>query len=95
MVRRVREIIDIQQLDTLDALIENLNAIRENLPRAAEAEVRMRGDDMFGRRLTVSYFRPQTAEEAATDARCRQAFCDALKRAGREATTLDERATAP
>jgi hypothetical protein len=29
----------------------------------------MCGDDVFGRRLIVSYLRPQTAEEAARDAR--------------------------
>lgn len=90
MARSVREIIDVQHLDTLEALIERLTMIRGMLPRAAEAQVRMRGDDVFGRRLTISYFRPQTAEEASLDARCQQAFREARKRAGRDMPMLGE-----
>jgi hypothetical protein len=35
----------------------------------AEAEVRMKGDDIFGRRLSITYFRELTAEEAECEAR--------------------------
>ncbi len=51
-------------------MIDLLAAVRERLPEGAEdAKVQMRGDDVFGRRLTISYLRPQTAEEATREAR--------------------------
>jgi len=34
----------------------------------------MRGDDIFGRHLSISYLRPQTAEEAECDARYADAY---------------------
>jgi hypothetical protein len=34
----------------------------------------MRGDDIFGRKLSIAYHRPQTAEEAESDARCAEAY---------------------
>ena len=90
MSRKVREYIDIADLHTLDALIERLQEVRANLPSTTEAEVRMRGDDHFGRRLTVSFSRPQTAEEAEHDARCAHAFREARERNRREAERRDE-----
>ena len=44
-------------------------AIRDNLPEEAEPELKLRGDDVFGRRLTISYLRELTQEEADCDAR--------------------------
>ena len=50
-------------------LINVLTAVRDNLPEDAEPELRLRGDDVFGRRLTISYLRELTSEEAECDAR--------------------------
>jgi hypothetical protein len=69
-MRKVRDFVEVEDLVSLDRMIEQLSAVRERLPEGAEdAKVQMRGDDLFGRRLTVSFLRPQTAEEAALDAR--------------------------
>lgn len=73
MSRRIKEFIEVKDYHSLDALIDRLVEIRDELPQGAEAEMRMRGDDVFGRRLTISYFREQTAEEAACDARYSEA----------------------
>ena len=55
---------------SLDCMIDVLMAVRDRLPEGArDTKVQMRGDDVFGRQLTISYLRPQTAEEAARDAR--------------------------
>jgi hypothetical protein len=69
MSKRVREFVEIDGLKSLDALIERLNEVRSGLPEAAEPEIKLRGDDVFGRRLTICYYRPQTAEEAECEAR--------------------------
>ena len=69
MKRRVKEFIEISDFASLDQLIERLEAIREILPAFAEAELRMKGDDVFGRKLTISYMREQTDGEAGYDER--------------------------
>ena len=69
MSRRVKEFIEISDFASLDELIEQLEAIRDRLPDFAEAELRMKGDDVFGRKLSISYMREQTGEEAAYDER--------------------------
>jgi hypothetical protein len=69
MSRRVKDFIEISEYTSLDQLINTLSAIRDNLPEEAEPELRMKGDDVFGRRLSVSYFRQLTDEEAACEAR--------------------------
>jgi hypothetical protein len=69
MGRRVRDFIEISDYTSLDSLINTLVAIRDNLPGEAEPELKLRGDDVFGRRLTITYLRELTAEEAACDAR--------------------------
>lgn len=74
MSRKVKEFIEIKDYTSLDSLIEKLNEIRANLPADAEPEVKMKGDDVFGRLLCISYFRPQTAEEAECDARYAEAY---------------------
>ena len=80
MSRRVKEFIDVGDFTSLDDLIEKLVAIRDDLPVFAEAEMRMKGDDIFGRKLSVSYMRDQTAEEAACDSRYADAIRTAQKR---------------
>ena len=69
MGRRVRDFIEISDYTSLDSLINTLVAIRDNLPHEAEPELKLRGDDVFGRRLTITYLRELTSEEAECDAR--------------------------
>jgi len=61
--RRVKDFIDISEYTSIDDLIRYLKTIRDNLPAEHQAELKIRGDDVFGRRLTISYFREQTPEE--------------------------------
>ena len=69
MPRRVKDYIDISDYTSLDDLIRYLETIRDNLPPEHEAELKIRGDDVFGRRLTITYFREQTPDEAELEAK--------------------------
>ena len=69
MPRRVKDFIDISEYTSLDDLIRYLATIRDNLPEGAEAELKIRGDEVFGKRLTITYTREQTAEEAELEAK--------------------------
>ena len=69
MPRRVKDYIDISEYTSLDDLIRYLETIRDNLPAECEAELKIRGDEVFGRRLTITYFREITAEEAELEAK--------------------------
>jgi len=69
MSRRVKDYVDVEDLLSIDELIEKLTAIRAGLPEGADAELRLRGDEIFGHRITISYFRPQTEEEAELEKR--------------------------
>ena len=69
MGRRVRDFIEISDYTSLDSLINTLVAIRDNLPEEAEPELKLRGDDVFGRRLTICYLRELTQEEVDCDTR--------------------------
>lgn len=69
MPRRVKDFIDISEYTSLEDLIRYLETIRDNLPAEHQAELKIRGDDVFGRRLTISYFREQTAEEVEIDSK--------------------------
>ena len=64
MKRRVKDFVDIADQISLDELIEKLAELRESLADPSEAELRLRGDEVFGHRITISYFREQTDEEA-------------------------------
>jgi len=61
--RRVKDFIDISEFTSLDDLIRYLETIRDNLPEGCEAEMKIRGDEVFGKRLTIQYFREQSTEE--------------------------------
>ena len=61
--RRVKDFIDISEYTSLDDLIRYLETIRDNLPPDHQAEMKIRGDEIFGRRLTITYFREQTPDE--------------------------------
>jgi len=69
MGRRIKEYIDIRDHASLDDLICKLVEIRSQLSDDAEPELRLRGDDIFGKKLSISYLRDQTPEEAACEAR--------------------------
>ena len=69
MRTRVKDFIEISDHTSLDRLITTLTAVRDSLPAEAEPELKMRGDDVFGRRFSIAYFRELTAEEAALDAK--------------------------
>jgi len=69
--------LDIGDHESLDELIEKLKEVRDSLPPESEAELRLRGDEIFGRRITISYFREQTAEEAE----CEKRYAEASKEA--------------
>ena len=77
MSRRVKEFVEIADHLSLDELIEKLAEVRAGLPKNNAAELRLRGDDVFGHRITISYFRDQTAEEAE----CEKRYAEAEKEA--------------
>jgi hypothetical protein len=67
--RRVKDFIDISEYTSLDDLIRYLETIRDNLPSEHQAELKIRGDEIFGRRLTISYFREQTPDEVELESK--------------------------
>ena len=77
MSRRVKEFVEIADHLSLEELIEKLAEVRAGLPEGSEAELRLRGDDVFGHRITISYLRDQTAEEAE----CEKRYAEAAKEA--------------
>ncbi len=77
MKRRVKEFIEIEDHASLDKLIAKLTEVRDALPAQPEAELRLKGDDVFGRKLSISYFRDQTADEAE----CERRYAEACKQA--------------
>lgn len=83
MSRRVKEFIEISDFASLDELIEKLEAIRDRLPDFAEAELRMKGDDVFGRKLSISYMRELTDEEAD----CEDRYAEVIRAAQEQALT--------
>ena len=69
MPRRVKDFIDISEYTSLDDLIRYLETIRDNLPPEHQAEMKIRGDEVFGRRLTITYFREQTPDEVEMESK--------------------------
>jgi hypothetical protein len=80
MKRRVKDFVDIRDHVSLDDLIEKLAEVRDSLPEECEAELRLRGDEVFGHRITISYFREQTDEEAELEKRYAEAEKEAKQR---------------
>ena len=80
MSKLVKDFIEVNDTGSLDALIERLVAVRERLADPERAQVKMRGDDIFGRHISVSYYREQTEEEAACDARYADAYRQSRER---------------
>jgi hypothetical protein len=81
MSRMIKDYVEIGDHASLDSLIERLTEIRDSLPPAAEAELRVRGDAVFGRHLCVGFMRPLTEEEAACEGRYAEGRKPRLKRA--------------
>lgn len=69
MSKMVRDYLEVRDVASLDGLIERLVAIRDGLPAEAQAEIRLRGDDHFGRHIAIAFKRPLTPEEAACERR--------------------------
>lgn|SRR5258708_5216758 len=69
MSRRVKEFVEVADHLSIDELIHKLGEIRDTLPEDADAELKLRGDDIFGHRITISYFRAQTDAEAEVERR--------------------------
>ena len=69
MRRLTKDYIEISDHTSLDMLIKTLVSIRDNLGEHAQPEMKLRGDDVFGRRLSISYFREISEEQAAIEAR--------------------------
>ena len=69
MSRMIKDYVEIGDHASLDDLIARLSEIRDGLTPGAEAELRMRGDDIFGRHLCIAFMRPLTEEEAACEGR--------------------------
>lgn len=80
MSRRVKEFVDIEDHLSLDELIAKLAEVRDGLPEAAEAELRLRGDEVFGHRMTIAYLRQQTEEEAECERRYAEVAREAKER---------------
>ena len=80
MKRRVKDFVDIADHVSLDDLIEKLAELRDSLPAPSEAALRLRGDEVFGHRITISYFRDQTPEEAEIEKRYAKATKEAKER---------------
>ena len=80
MSRRVKEFVEVADHLSIDELIQKLTEIRDSLPEEANAELRLRGDDVFGHRLTITYFRDQTEEEAEVEKRYAAAAREAKER---------------
>ena len=81
MSRRVKEFIEISDFASLDDFIARLEAVRDGLPAFAEAELRMKGDDVFGRKLSISFMREQTGEEAD----CEERYAEVIRAAQEQA----------
>jgi len=80
MSRRVKEFVEIGDHVSLNELIGRLTAVRDDLPDGSEAELRLRGDEVFGRRISISYLRDQTQEEEEFDRRYSEETREAKER---------------
>jgi hypothetical protein len=81
MSRLIKDYVEFADHLSLDELIARLTELRDSLPASAEAELKIRGDDVFGRHLCVGFLRPLTREEAACEGRYAGAGAPVLKRA--------------
>jgi hypothetical protein len=80
MSKLVKDYIEVSEQGSLDTLIARLVEVRDQLASNGDVQVRMRGDDVFGRHLSISFMRPQTAAEAECDARYADAYRESRER---------------
>ena len=80
MNRRVKDFVDIADHVSIDDLINKLAELRDSLPEDNDAQLQLRGDEVFGQRITISYFREQTPEEAELDRRYAEQTREAKER---------------
>lgn len=69
MSRLIKDYVEVGDHQSLDDLIAQLEAVRDGLPRDAEARVKLRGDDVFGRHLCIAFQRPLNEAEADCERR--------------------------
>ena len=63
------------------SLSSKLVEVRDGLPRRMpKPSCRLRGDEVFGHRITITYFRDQTDEEAEIEKRYAEATREAKER---------------
>ena len=87
MKRRVKDFVDIADHVSIDDLISKLAELRDRLPEDSDAQLQLRGDEVFGQRITISFFREQTPEEAEIE----QRYADQVREAKeRELARLQE-----
>ena len=66
----VREYVEIAECSSIEALIASLEAVKAQMPPGcSDPQVRLRGDDIFGRHILVSYSRPETEAELESSQR--------------------------
>jgi len=80
MSKLVKDYIEVTEQGSLDNLIARLVELRDQLASNGDVQVRMRGDDVFGRHLSISFMRPQTSAEAECDARYAEAYRESRER---------------
>lgn len=76
MTRMIKDYVEVGEFASLDSLIERLTELRNSLPGGAEPELRIRGDDFFGRHLCIGFMRPLTAQEAECEGRYMEVGAD-------------------
>ena len=81
MSRLIKDYVEIADHASLGDLIARLTELRDSLPPAADAELKLRGDDVFGRQLCITFLRPLTAAEAACEGRYADAEAAPMRRA--------------
>jgi len=69
MSRLIKDYLEVGDHLSLDDLIAQLEAVRDKLPRGSGANVKMRGDDVFGRHLCVVFDRSLSQAEADCESR--------------------------
>lgn len=67
--RRDKEIIEIGECASLASVIDRLQTFHSGLPEDSQAELKIGGNDYFGFRFTITFFRELTPEEAALEGR--------------------------
>ena len=77
MKRRIKEFIEIEEHDSLDELIAKLVEIRDTSRQDCRGRAKAEGRRVFGRKITVSYFRDQTGKRRRFEERYAAAYKEA------------------